>query len=1109
MPDARAPEEPGLARIIRPGSTLGPKPAPNPLHRTAVSGIEAFSICAQYHGLAYDAGLKAADEKPARAIGTLIHVGLAYRYGALLPQRPEWMVYPTPGAPDPRHALWTIAQGNVEAAEEALRVFDAYQANYPTSIWKPVLVEHQFEVILPIPGGPDERYTLRIDLLAYDVLTGELCLIDHKCLPGDCTVATYDGPVRVDEIFGQWTAASLSQGSDESRSLSWKRARAPIHAGLQDTYSVRTKSGLRTRYGYRHPLLTQRGFVQAKDVVPGDKVAVAARVPDREDVPISDALITVVGLLTADGGLVSGGNSIVYTKTSAAFRKLFTDALRAEGMRRGAGGGLRKYRTTVPKTGKAPFVSLSNNSIVFQKLEALGLERVGSAKKRLPVSFLSMSARQAAVLIGAFWSSDGAMYVVREKQQRKVRIVYGSRSYGLCCDIRSLFTQLGILTTVTSSSVAYKGSRRGYHFTTVVGRESKRKFLKMVIFGEIPRPGGVAIATKLLDILDGKALRGKNPTIDGDIYWDTVESVLFAGKANCYDIEVPENHTFVADGLVTHNSTYKLTKNVGYSYRTDREMLTALMLCRANGYDVKRVVINAMTKERPEPKFGRYDVPISAEAYNRIPMETVHWIQQMRAMTAAFPDPTNRPRTYASCVRKFGVCLVAGSMIRTRTGWKKIEDVVSGDEVVGNDSQYHTVYGTASRPYAGDVIQVVPLRNSVGVTTTPEHQIFSDAQSCKEAQSLTTADTVLSTFAPSDWMPAIELLPFAQTKILNPKKRRERVPEDVVSAVKALQGKFVHRRVANMFGLDPGVVRRLWNKRGYKFAPLTPVLKNGRIRLRDGYKSLPETLAVNEEFAELAGLYIAEGHAENKIVFSFGAHENQLVARCRWLVERVLGEPTTVRQLGPVTAVYVSHGLWAHIFKQWFGPCAELKRMPTWLETAPAHIFFHAVHGWIEGDGGDRVGRGTQDLAYGVTSSYVLALQVWSGLCRAGLQVSVTRMTDRSGGMIAGREIVQRNPTYTIQIRSDALRTLAPVLQLPTPAAPRGPNYIRQSRFTENAMMSPVRKTIRKRYDGLVYDLNVPTSSSFLANGFVVHNCDMYAVCSDGPHRLSEFTKKW
>ncbi len=171
MPDVRAPEESGLAQIIRPGHRFGPREK-NPIPREACSGVGSFCTCPQLYGLGYEAGLKAVDEKPARKVGTLAHVGLAYRYGALLPERPAWMVYPTPQAPDPREALWTIGGGDHEAKVEALRVFDAYQAYYPTPRWRPVLVEHQFEVIIQLPSGP-VRYTLRIDLLGYDVY-------DHK-----------------------------------------------------------------------------------------------------------------------------------------------------------------------------------------------------------------------------------------------------------------------------------------------------------------------------------------------------------------------------------------------------------------------------------------------------------------------------------------------------------------------------------------------------------------------------------------------------------------------------------------------------------------------------------------------------------------------------------------------------------------------------------------------------------------------------------------------------------------------------------------------------------------------------------------------------------------
>jgi hypothetical protein len=40
-----------------------------------------------------------------------------------------------------------------------------------------------------------------------------------------------------------------------------------------------------------------------------------------------------------------------------------------------------------------------------------------------------------------------------------------------------------------------------------------------------------------------------------DLYWDRVVAVESIGLHDCYDIEVEDTHTFIADGFVTHNST--------------------------------------------------------------------------------------------------------------------------------------------------------------------------------------------------------------------------------------------------------------------------------------------------------------------------------------------------------------------------------------------------------------------------------------------------------------------------------------------------------------------------------------------------------------------------
>lgn len=179
MSDARSPDLPST-RIIRPGHRMGPRPTGPKISWTSCSSLSAFLICPQFHAFGYEMGLRPTEDKEALILGGLIHVGLAYHYGLRMNPRPEWMVYPTLQAPDPRAAIWTCGQDNLDIAEKALRIFDAYAAFYSTPTLAPVLIEHQFDSVMDIDGVP-EKYTLRIDLLARDMAAGgELVLADHK-----------------------------------------------------------------------------------------------------------------------------------------------------------------------------------------------------------------------------------------------------------------------------------------------------------------------------------------------------------------------------------------------------------------------------------------------------------------------------------------------------------------------------------------------------------------------------------------------------------------------------------------------------------------------------------------------------------------------------------------------------------------------------------------------------------------------------------------------------------------------------------------------------------------------------------------------------------------
>lgn len=171
MPDVHSPGHTQETKVVWPGGASKQGP-----HR-----VGAFATCAQLEAFGYDLMLQPNVEKDAPVIGTLVHVGMAYRYGMLLPKPwPTWLVYP-----DARTALWTCGYDRPDLAREALRIFDSYCAHYDRLIqagivrqWRPIYVEHQFEVPFPMPDGTTEPYTARVDLIAYD--GDDLLLIDHK-----------------------------------------------------------------------------------------------------------------------------------------------------------------------------------------------------------------------------------------------------------------------------------------------------------------------------------------------------------------------------------------------------------------------------------------------------------------------------------------------------------------------------------------------------------------------------------------------------------------------------------------------------------------------------------------------------------------------------------------------------------------------------------------------------------------------------------------------------------------------------------------------------------------------------------------------------------------
>jgi hypothetical protein len=515
---------------------------------------------------------------------------------------------------------------------------------------------------VPLPGAMPRLFVAGMPVNGYidvlDVSADSPVVLDHKCLPASAVVHTDTGPRRVGDLAAGWTCAAWT-GTD----IVAAPALAPVDGGEQEVFRVELKNGMVGRYGYSHPILTRRGWVDADGLILGDEVAVALDLPDTRDIPVPDALLKVAAMLLCDGSLRS--ESLTYTKTGAA---------REEYMRLLGVLGVPCAQRGLDRPGRAPYVQVGVNSPLRWMLAGIGLSFVNSPERRVPAALMGMSRRQVGVFLGGIWAGDGAAYIVNEKGRKKPVITFANRSRAFCEDVRDLLLRLGLAATFTETSISYKGERRPYYAATVVGKRSKIAFLKMALRGEIAlgdrcsgrktRAGNTP--PTLEEVLAAAETApahpmGQSPVrLDGPIWWVGVSNIVREGKEPCFDIEVPNHHTFVAEGVVTHNTTGDLRwAKTEADLREDVQMILygsyALDVVASLGVEADTVTaghIVYLTKGAPLAKATKVTLSRAHLASER--KKIADTVEEMKGSAKA-RTPDAVPGEASSC-NKFGGC---------------------------------------------------------------------------------------------------------------------------------------------------------------------------------------------------------------------------------------------------------------------------------------------------------------------------------------------------------------------------------------------------------------------------------------------------------------------
>jgi len=424
----------------------------------------------------------------------------------------------------------------------------------------------------------------------------------RECVTGDTLVVLADGRrIPISELVG--TRPRVLAMSEAGKVIAAESDRV-WRVGTRQVFKVRLAGGRHVTATARHRLLCGGGWRRVQDMAVGERIGAARTLPEpSEALSWPDEHLVLLGQLIGDGSYLKG-QPLRYTTSSEANSAAVADAARAA------------FSTVVRRyEGRRNWhqLLLSGNGDRWRPaginawLRSLGIFGQRSHQKRIPRDVFRLSARQLALLLRHLWATDGCIWTAPPGVDHAPRVYYATTSAGLAGDVAALLLRLGI--TARTNRVV-QGRHVGYS-VAVSGAAEQRRFLELVgAFGprELParRLADLVVRTRSntnvdtlprerFNIVKGAMrtrgisqramarLRGTSyggmshfslaPSRDiladyarlpelpepeaetnNDIFWDRIVAIEPAGEAEVFDLTVPGPASWLADGIVSHNS---------------------------------------------------------------------------------------------------------------------------------------------------------------------------------------------------------------------------------------------------------------------------------------------------------------------------------------------------------------------------------------------------------------------------------------------------------------------------------------------------------------------------------------------------------------------------
>lgn len=329
-----------------------------------------------------------------------------------------------------------------------------------------------------------------------------------------------------------------------------RRVTAVHHQGLLPTLRITTHSGREIVPALDHPLLTPRGWVQAKDVKIGEPLAIVKP----RDGQINGGCdwenerCRLLGYFIGDGCVVGNKNKDANRYNFNASIACHDEIESRDIIACCEAIGYRASNAT--GTSKNKKLNISGTGL-REWLFSIGLSHKDSYSKRIPKEIFNCSNEQIEHILAAYFACDGTLNS-KGLSRSDLCISFTSVNRELLEDVQRLFSRIGINFRIRRRSRKIEGiknQRQGGSEEYVYYNLEISTFSDSRIF--IDRIADKVFHSKRERLLEWSPILDRFPS---HISPDPIVSIEDNGECECMCLTVEEDHSFTANDLAVHNS---------------------------------------------------------------------------------------------------------------------------------------------------------------------------------------------------------------------------------------------------------------------------------------------------------------------------------------------------------------------------------------------------------------------------------------------------------------------------------------------------------------------------------------------------------------------------